>query len=330
VRARPALLVGLALLPAGIAPRPGAPEHPSAIIVGATLIDGTGRGPIAGSFLAFQDGKITDVSTMAKRRGMMSLSRTVRVIDGGGRWILPGLVDAEARLADPSAARATVRWGVTTVRIAGKASSPERKRLESLGRLSSAPTLLFDGAGPLRRVPTDPLDDGAIEEWKSSGAFGEPELARADYLADPRKFLDRAFADARIAGSYSRPAGSKRPAEGAAMTSEQIATLLANVKNLARAGVPLALATNLPVLPGAAAHLELAGLVRAGVRPLDAIHDATQVSATALGRLDRGVLKEGQSADFILLDADPLADIRNTRSIVAVYEAGRMVWSRRP
>jgi imidazolonepropionase-like amidohydrolase len=72
-------------------------------------------------------------------------------------------------------------------------------------------------------------------------------------------------------------------------------------------------------------HEELALLVRyAGLTPLEAIGAATSVAATALGvQDDRGVLEPGKAADLVVLSRDPLADIRNTRSIEWVMKAGK-------
>jgi hypothetical protein len=72
-------------------------------------------------------------------------------------------------------------------------------------------------------------------------------------------------------------------------------------------------------------HEELVLLVRhAGLTSLEAISAATSVAAAALGvQDDRGVLAPGKAADLVVLSRDPLADIRNTRSIEWVMKAGK-------
>jgi imidazolonepropionase-like amidohydrolase len=80
------------------------------------------------------------------------------------------------------------------------------------------------------------------------------------------------------------------------------------------------------VIPGLALHRELELLVNSGVSPAQAIRAATVDAAALLGLKDRvGVIDAGMAADFVLIDGDPLADIRNTRRIVAVVKDGVVV-----
>ena len=71
-----------------------------------------------------------------------------------------------------------------------------------------------------------------------------------------------------------------------------------------------------------AAHQELADMVRTGMSPADVIVAATSVSAEFVGADDLGMVSAGKSADFLVLDANPLDDITNTRVIDAVYLRG--------
>ena len=64
--------------------------------------------------------------------------------------------------------------------------------------------------------------------------------------------------------------------------------------------------------------------VRAGLSPLEAIRAATQTAARSLAADgDRGTLEPGKRADFLVLSADPLADVKNVRRIQDVYKNGR-------
>jgi imidazolonepropionase-like amidohydrolase len=96
-----------------------------------------------------------------------------------------------------------------------------------------------------------------------------------------------------------------------------------------RAGVRLLTGTDAPlphVHPGLSLHDELAMLVRAGLTPMQALQAATREPAAWLGALDSlGTVQPGRVADLVLLDADPLADIRNTRRIRVVIADGRLV-----
>lgn len=77
---------------------------------------------------------------------------------------------------------------------------------------------------------------------------------------------------------------------------------------------------------GAALHAELERLVQAGLTPMQALQAATSNPARFLGRSDLGRIAPGRTADLVLLAGDPLADIRNTRAVVGVFAAGKLVW----
>jgi imidazolonepropionase-like amidohydrolase len=70
-------------------------------------------------------------------------------------------------------------------------------------------------------------------------------------------------------------------------------------------------------------HRELELLVAAGLSPLEALRAATGNAARALGIEDRtGTIRPGLAANLVVLNADPLADIRNTRRIARVIQRG--------
>ena len=76
---------------------------------------------------------------------------------------------------------------------------------------------------------------------------------------------------------------------------------------------------------GWSAHAEMADMVAAGMTPAQVIVAATRTSAEIL-RLDQlGTVAAGKSADFVVLDANPLDDIMNTRRIAQVYLRGRQI-----
>jgi len=95
-----------------------------------------------------------------------------------------------------------------------------------------------------------------------------------------------------------------------------------------QAGIPILAGTdtmNPHCFPGFGIHDELALLVDAGLSPLAALQAATRNAAQFTGQLDsRGTIEAGKTADLVLLDKDPLADIHNTRSIEAVVLNGKL------
>jgi len=95
-----------------------------------------------------------------------------------------------------------------------------------------------------------------------------------------------------------------------------------------RAGVPLMAGTDtaagVHIFPGFSLHQEMELFVDAGLRPMEALQAATRNPAQFMGRLsDMGTVEKGKIADLVLLDANPLDDIHNTRKIRAVSLAGR-------
>jgi imidazolonepropionase-like amidohydrolase len=106
-----------------------------------------------------------------------------------------------------------------------------------------------------------------------------------------------------------------------------LAKRLAQVATMHRAGVRVLTGTDAPLRnspPGFGLHEELMLLVRGGMSPFDVLRAATWEPANYLGALDSlGTIAPGKLADLVLLDANPLRDIGNTRRIVAVVANGR-------
>jgi imidazolonepropionase-like amidohydrolase len=98
-----------------------------------------------------------------------------------------------------------------------------------------------------------------------------------------------------------------------------------SVAKLNRAGVDIVLGPDTGT-PGSAygftEHLGMETLVDAGMSPMEVIVAATARPARIMGYYDRGSLVEGKIASFIVLNQNPLENIRNTRRIADVYQDG--------
>jgi imidazolonepropionase-like amidohydrolase len=107
------------------------------------------------------------------------------------------------------------------------------------------------------------------------------------------------------------------------------AELRASFGHLLDANVDIVLGTDAGAVPdhffGYTGHRELEIFVRLGMTPMQAIVAATSKPAQRLGLDDLGLLQPGYSADLVVLDENPLNDIRNTRSISLVFLNGKML-----
>ena len=120
-----------------------------------------------------------------------------------------------------------------------------------------------------------------------------------------------------------------RRGSGSVLAANGIEPLLSLVRDMRAAGVRFMTGTDAPSIfapPGVSMHTELELLVKAGFTPMEALQAATIEPARYLGLEDQlGTVRTGKIADLILLDGDPLVDIRNTRRIAAVIVRGTFI-----
>lgn len=161
------------------------------------------------------------------------------------------------------------------------------------------------------------------------------QVLRMSALAGGREFREdprRRYIPFLIRAGFWGP-DADRAAENAAhgtgrdLHAQLYQLALDNVRQAHGAGVRIVAGTDAGdtyVFPGFAIHDELAELVRAGLAPADALRSATIDAArfSAQAR-DYGSIEVGKVADMILLDADPLTDIRNTGKIAGLFFNGQ-------
>jgi imidazolonepropionase-like amidohydrolase len=116
-------------------------------------------------------------------------------------------------------------------------------------------------------------------------------------------------------------------AERTARTARSFAQGQANLKRVHDAGIPVALGTdagNPLTLHGASVFMELEAMQASGLAPRDVLVAATGNAARALGLDSTGTVAAGAAADLVVLDADPLSDIRNVRQIALIVRRGEV------
>jgi imidazolonepropionase-like amidohydrolase len=194
----------------------------------------------------------------------------------------------------------------------------------------------LDGFG--HSVRDRAVDAELIELIKKNGTWVIPTLYRewATFMfEEPKQFLNDPFFARGLDTRQQTVLGS--PEYHKALTGDKyfptypgiLKTAKENLKRLADAGVRIGYGTDSGVLTrfeGYGEHKELELMVEAGMTPAQVITAATRSSAEFIGQeKNLGTLEQGKWADLLVLGADPLADIRNSRQIDAVYIAGNKV-----
>jgi len=221
----------------------------------------------------------------------------------------------------------------------GEAHKNKIKVASHVFYLADAKALIGDGVDALAHSIRDqPVDAALVAQMKKRGTFYVATLSvdeSAFALVDEPALLDDPFLAGALAPEVIQRFRTPeyRDKVNADPNLPRIRAALGNgmknVKALQDAGVNIAFGTDSGANPvriaGWAEHRELELLVRAGLTPMAALVAATRGSAKMLGAQDRGTLEKGKRADFLVLAANPLDDIRNTRKLVSIWNGGREV-----
>jgi imidazolonepropionase-like amidohydrolase len=170
-----------------------------------------------------------------------------------------------------------------------------------------------------------------IEAYRRNGVAEAPSLVGYHHVVNAKEILSNArnlrLVPAAVRRNWEKGLDSEEGRTVVSILAPLVALQLENTRLLHQSGVMLLAATDvgIPMLvPGLSLHEELTMLVDAGLTPLDALRTATVNPAKVLGMADSlGTIEPNKLADLVLLDANPLEDIRNTQRIASVLLNGR-------
>ena len=219
-------------------------------------------------------------------------------------------------------------------------SSAKKHRLRTLAHvfyLADSKKLTEQGvAGFVHSVRNAPADQALIDAMKKNGVWQvAPTLSREAamfaYGSTPAFAKDPFFVRGVSAEVIRQLSSPDRQKSQVALPHfkdypEFFETAKKNTKKLADAGVKYGMGTDTGPpgrFPGYGDHWEMEAMVEAGLTPMQVIVAATRSGAEFLGARDLGTLEQSKWADLVVLDANPLDNIRNTRAIRTVYIAGR-------
>ncbi|HRQ63666.1 MAG TPA: amidohydrolase family protein [Xanthomonadaceae bacterium] len=222
----------------------------------------------------------------------------------------------------PTLDAATVKSAIEAAHARGKLA------LVHVSTAVDARTAIEAGGDGLAHLFADTLADADLLALaREREVFVIPTLAVLESVAGRAHGLDD---DPRILSHLSpvQRESLARQFPGNGVRAKLIERALGNARALHEAGVTLLAGSDAPnpgTAHGASLHRELELLVEAGLTPAQALAAATAHPAKRFALADRGRITSAMRADLVLVEGDPLADIRATRAIAAVWKNGYRV-----
>ncbi len=174
------------------------------------------------------------------------------------------------------------------------------------------------------------MDEGLVNAMKQRGVFVAANIGgqfRPSLTAPPpgsAELLSETVPASIV--EFYRQSFANREAKMLATARATADKMCESLRRLNQRGVTITLGgdTGIPnAWHGWAEHLELERMNQCGMTPAQVIVAATSAAARVLNLNDLGTIAAGKSADFLVLDANPLDDILNTRKIASVYQRGQ-------
>lgn len=286
--------------------------------------------------LVIGDGRVIERGGLLIREGKIAQvfegdapdpkSLSAEPIEGSGKTLLPGLIDAHVDLTSPGGVpdgNIDPEWsdiaylfsGVTTIHAASASPAVAALRDRVARGELLASEIVTGGQNGTRFGGDGPPESGL---WI-------PALTALEAAATPKaELLERSLVQQTAPKGMvdrTRPLLAKIPVDASRLTRRMESVAAAETRIVAGSG-----GGQMLVLHGPGIHREMALLVQAGLTPGQALQAATGRAAAALGVADRvGLLKAGLAADLLLVDGNPLRDIAATERISGVIFRGERV-----
>ena len=356
-------LVAVFLFSFVISARAANPSPEVLAITNVNVVDTRDGGLAPNATVLVKNGTITAIAKVA----LLDAGPHVRIINAGGKYLIPGLWDMNAHVSGPaldlwnrkSLFTLYLANGVTGLRdlnfkkeagfadslrpeISGDPESGQNER-HSLEDLKEAMLACSSRGEELRLKGNDSLDDeetiareirhsydpNRAQEYFANlskhSTWVVPSLVSVDASAPPtREVPESPFR--YLPSQLVIPADQDDEPELVMERKEEATRDMVLVHDMGRAGVQFLAGTNSPgvnLVPGFSLHRELELLVKSGFSPFAALKTATFNPALYMSKADKfGVVEPGHIANLVLLEDNPLIDIRNTQKIAAVILHG--------